>query len=102
MFRIENIEVGRYELKVSYLGYETLVITEVLVEGGKETVLQISLQQTESVIAEIIVKGDRTSTKAISPLSNYTLTLEETLRFPATFYDPARLAASFAGSDKYQ
>ena len=96
-FRIENIEVGRYELKVSYLGYETLVITEVLVEAGKETVLRFSLQQTESLITEIVVKGDRTSSKAISPLSNYTLTLEETLRFPATFYDPARLAASFAG-----
>ncbi len=96
-FRIENIEVGRYELKVSYLGYETLIITEILIESGKEKILEILLEQTEAQIAEVVVKGERISSKAISPVSTYTLTLEETLRFPATFYDPARLATTFAG-----
>jgi Carboxypeptidase regulatory-like domain len=96
-FRFENLEVGWYELKASYLGYETLTVTEVLVESGKEVVLEFRLQQTESEIAEVLVKGERTSTKVLNPVSTYTLTLEETLRFPATFYDPARLAMEFAG-----
>lgn len=96
-FRIENIEVGRYEIKASYLGYETLIVTEISVESGKETVLELSLQQTESLITEVIVKGERTSSKAINPVSTYALTLEQTLRFPATFYDPARLTMTFSG-----
>lgn len=96
-FRFESIEVGRYELKVSYLGYETLIVTEILVESGKEIILELLLRQTEALIAEVVVKGERISSKAISPLSAYTLTIEETLRFPATFYDPARLAMTFAG-----
>src|SRR5690606_38181980 len=90
-FRFENVAVGRYELRFSYLGYKTLILTEILVESGRETVLEILLQQTESMITEVVVKGDRASTRVASPVSAYTLTLEETLRFPATFYDPARL-----------
>ncbi len=96
-FRLENIVVGRYELKINYLGYETLIVTEVLVESGKETVLELMLQQTETQIAAVIVKGDRISSKAISPVSSYIITREETLRFPATFFDPARLSLTFAG-----
>ena len=96
-FRFDNIEVGRYELKASYLGYESIIVTEILVESGKETILEIFLQQTESQLTEVVVKGERTSSKAISPLSTHTLTLEETLRFPATFYDPARLTMTYAG-----
>lgn len=96
-FRFENVAVGRYELRFSYLGYKTLILTEILVESGRETVLEILLQQTESMITEVVVKGDRASTRVASPVSAYTLTLEETLRFPATFYDPARLTMAFAG-----
>lgn len=97
VFRFENVAVGRYELRFSYLGYKSLILTEILVESGRETVLEILLQQTGSMIAEVVVKGERASTRAASPVSAFTLSLEETLRFPATFYDPARLAMAFAG-----
>lgn len=34
-FRFENLPVGRYRLRVSYVGYDTLVVPEVLLEAGR-------------------------------------------------------------------
>lgn len=97
IYRLENIPVGRYRLQVSFVGYETLTISEILLESGKEMVLEISLKESSSSLKEVVVKStSSTSRNKINPSAEI-LTIEETLRLPATFYDPARLAFSYAG-----
>ena len=44
-FVFENVEVGRYQMQVNYVSYETLLLSEILVESGKETVLKISFKR---------------------------------------------------------
>ena len=72
-FRFDEIIVGRYQLKVSYIGYSTLFITDVLLESGKETVLELKLQQSDAELSEVVVKGKRISAERISPTGSYTL-----------------------------
>jgi len=96
-FKIENIPVGRHVLQVQFVGYETLIISEILVESGKENIQEIFLQEASEALGEVVVKGDRSNFKKHIPSSIKTITVEETLRFPGTFYDPARLATTFAG-----
>src|SRR6056297_2961111 len=43
-FRIEDVEVGRHELEVSFIGYETKIIPELLLTSGSEKVLEIKLE----------------------------------------------------------
>ncbi len=95
-FIFENIPVGRYQIRTDYLGYQSVIISEVLVRGGKETILEILLEENGAYDLETItVKGSR---EVIShPVSIKTLTIEETLRFPATYFDPARLAITLPG-----
>ncbi len=89
--------VGYYRLEVSYLGYQTYAIPSLLVESGKEVVLDIQLEpQVYDLETTILVKPGRFR-QITSPVSTQTITLEETLRFPATFFDPARLATTYAG-----
>ncbi|MFK8005360.1 MAG: carboxypeptidase-like regulatory domain-containing protein [Saprospiraceae bacterium] len=97
IYRLEKIPVGRYRLQVSFVGYETLTISEILLESGKEIVLEISLKESSSSLKEVVVKS--TAPNSINKIlpSTEILTIEETLRLPATFYDPARLAFSYAG-----
>ncbi|MEM6964735.1 MAG: TonB-dependent receptor [Bacteroidota bacterium] len=96
-FRLEKIPVGRYSLVFSYTGYETFVITEVLLESGKEQVLEVQLKPSPVSLKEIVVKGTVPNWREkIFPPAEV-LSLEETLRLPATFFDPARLAFSYAG-----
>jgi hypothetical protein len=97
IYRIEEVSVGRYSLQVSFVGYETLTISEILVESGKELVLEISLKESSSSLKEVVVKSIAPNSRNKIQPSAEILTIEETLRLPATFYDPARLAFSYAG-----
>jgi hypothetical protein len=92
-FRFEDITIGRYQLKVSYIGYQTVLLKEILVESGKEIVKTIALPIGTNLNEIEIVAGRQ----EINNLGTQTITVEQTQRYAATFYDPARLANSFAG-----
>jgi hypothetical protein len=96
-FRFEEVPPGRYVLVASFIGFETYTQPGLLVESGKEVVIEIKLEATPSPLEEVVITGNRSSLALSQPLSRRTITIEETLRYPATFFDPARLAGSFAG-----
>jgi hypothetical protein len=92
-FRFDNLPVGRYILTVSFLGYETVKVPEILLESGKESVQQIKLNPTGQQLKEATV----VSSRPVAFNSVQTITIEQTLRYAATYLDPARVATSFAG-----
>ncbi len=96
-FRLEPVPVGRQLLRISYLGYAEYVLTDLLVTTGKETVLQVALAPVAGALAEVEVTPDARSLATLNPLSTRTFTVEETQRYAAAFYDPARLATSYPG-----
>ncbi len=95
-FRLDALPLGYYNLEVSILGYQPVVLTQLLLESGKELVLKIPLSESAETLEAIVLTGKR-SNPNISPVSINTITQEEVLRFPGTFYDPSRLAMTFAG-----
>jgi hypothetical protein len=95
-FRFTDLAPGRYTIEVSFLGYQQLEMAEVLVSTGKEQVLDIELQEAPTSLTSITVKASRSPQSGASP-NLLRLTQEETLRFPATFNDPARLATAYPG-----
>ncbi len=96
-FRLEEVPVGRYILTVSFVGYETFTIPDLLVQAGKETILDIGLPQAAKNLSEVVVREALAPVEAIAPVSSRTFSVEETRRYAATFFDPARLATSFPG-----
>jgi hypothetical protein len=93
-FRFDSIPVGRYQLKATYVGYKSVLLSEVLVESGKECIKHIALELGMEELGEILVVAGRPK---LSPLSVQTITAEQTQRYAATFYDPGRLVTAFAG-----
>jgi len=93
LFRFDGVAVGRHVLKVSFVGYQTLVVSEILLESGKESVQEIRLTAVGRQLQEATVSGSR------PPAFNsvQAITAEQTLRYAATYLDPARVATSFAG-----
>ncbi|MFQ5446194.1 MAG: carboxypeptidase regulatory-like domain-containing protein [Saprospiraceae bacterium] len=96
-YRLEEVPVGRYRMQVSYVGYETVTVAEVLVEAGKEAVFDVQLHERQEALHEVVVKAAGKTGASPQALGVRTITVEEQFRFPATFYDPARLAMSFPG-----
>lgn len=94
-FKFANIPAGRYQLKLSSINYSETLVPELTLDLGKEKVLELTLNEKINNLSEITVHPINSST--INPTSSRTFTVEETQRFAASFYDPARLAASFPG-----
>ncbi len=99
-FKIENVPVGRYDIQISFVGYEPYIVPEILVNSAKEILINASL--AESVVnlkaVEIhanIKKDQPLNTMAI--ISARKMNMEEAHRYAGGFDDPARLASSFAG-----
>ncbi len=93
-FKIDAVPVGRYVLQVSLQGYGSVTLPEILVEAAKETVLEISLALKTNDLNEVTVRSQRGADVATGL---QTITNEQVKRYAGTFFDPARLAASFAG-----
>ena len=99
-FRIENVPIGRHNIQVSYIGYETQILPEIMVTTGKEVVLNIKLKEQISELDEVKIKAFAQKDKPIngmSTLSARTFSVEEARRYAGGFDDPARLVSSFAG-----
>lgn len=100
IFKIDKVPVGRYNIQVSFIGYENTIIPELMVTSGKEVVLTINLKEKVTQVDEVVVKAYTKKDKPInmmSTLSARTFSVEEAQRYAGGFDDPARLASSFAG-----
>lgn len=99
-FRLKGVPVGRHDLRVSFVGYESQVIPELMVTSGKEIVLEIGLKEKATQMEEVVIKAYTKKDKPINSMalvSARTFSVEEARRYAGGFDDPARLAGSFAG-----
>jgi hypothetical protein len=99
-FRLENVPVGRYSLLISYLGYETVTVPEILVTSSKEVIINTGLQQSGIKMNGVTISGNTEKSKPLNTMASISarsFTVEETRRYAGGLDDPARLASSFAG-----
>ena len=94
-FRITSVQVGRHYLSCFLTGYATWVSPDLWVESGKENVFDIILEELHADLPEIILQGESMPRQSMGQIN--LLSQEMNLRYPATFYDPARLASGMAG-----
>jgi hypothetical protein len=101
-YRIEHVPVGRQTLVISYIGYETRTIPNIVVTAGKEVVINIGLQESVSQLSEVMVTadphGDKTATNNdLAMVSARSFNTDDTKRYAGALGDPSRMAANFAG-----
>ncbi|MBN2813180.1 MAG: TonB-dependent receptor [Bacteroidales bacterium] len=99
-FRLEGVNVGRYNLRVTYIGYEPAIVSEVLVLSGKETVLQIGLKEAVTTLEGVEIKAYSNKERPINPMAMISarqMTMEEASRYAGGIDDPAHLATAYAG-----
>lgn len=85
-----QVPLGRYKVLVTYTGYEAFQ-GELLVIAGKEAVLNISLLPASTVLEEVQVHA----TPELDVPGLQSLSIEKTLRIPANFFDPVRVATTY-------
>ena len=99
-FRFESISLGRITLQLSYIGYENKTLPNIVVNSGKEVVLNLNMQESFETLDEVVVVANKNKGAALndmSLISARSISIEQTERFAGSFNDPSRILSNFAG-----
>lgn len=99
-FRLTGVPVGRTSLIVSYIGYESKLIPDLVVNSGKEVVLNLEMTESTESLDEFVVTAMEDKGEALNEMSlvsSRSITMEEMNRLATGFNDPALIAVNYAG-----
>lgn len=94
-YNFSSVPTGIRSVRAGHPGHDGVIIPEVWIRVGKSEVVDIALPLVAKDLGEVMVQAF--APQPMATISSHTLTVEQSLRYPATFFDPARLAMSFAG-----
>lgn len=99
-FVLNNVPIGKQTFIVSFVGYETITLSNINVTAGKEVLLNIGLIENLESLDEVIITAEKKKEKTVnefSTVSARSLNIEEANKYAASFGDPARQVQNFAG-----
>ncbi len=96
-FRLADLPVGEYRLRVSAIGYETQMITDVVVANVKPVNRTISLVPAVVQTEGMIVRPDYFPQTAEAQISSNSQSSEEIRRLPGGFEDVVRAVSILPG-----
>jgi hypothetical protein len=100
VFSIAAVPVGRYDIKVSCVGYQEVIMREITVSAAKQTVIAVVLQENTYNLQTVTIKPEVNKQQPLNSMSTVSarmLSVDEANRYAGGFDDPARLASAFAG-----
>jgi hypothetical protein len=95
-FVFEEVPVGRVELAITSVSFASQVVKELLLVSNKDLIVDVFLSPAMTNLEEVKVTAASPNLSG-AKTGVHAITVEQVMRFPATFFDPARLAFSFSG-----
>ena len=99
-FKLENVPLGRQALEISYIGYQTITLPNILVSSGKELFLDIQMEEEINTMDEVVVTAQQDKRKTVNEMATISarsITMEEVTRFSGSLGDIARMSQNYAG-----
>jgi hypothetical protein len=98
-FKIEGIPVGRWSLSITYMGYSENVLPDLRLDVAKELVVSVPMKSAGIKMSEVTVYSANRGVvmNEMASMSATSISAEETKRFVAAAFDPARVALNYAG-----
>lgn len=96
-FQFTDIPLGTYELKVTCLGYEAFIHTDVVVNSSRPADVQIELLLSNITTEQIDVEGKYFQKSTDVSTSSYNLDFEEVRRAPGAVEDILRMVQIMPG-----
>ncbi|GAB3494468.1 carboxypeptidase-like regulatory domain-containing protein [Spirosoma knui] len=99
VFRLTGIPVGRHSLNVTLVGYKAVLLNDIVVDAGREKIIDLELEEDIQQLAAVSVQAQRTgeARNEMAVVSARQFSVEETNRYAGSRGEPARMASNFAG-----
>jgi hypothetical protein len=98
-FVLKDVPTGRHTVRIQHKGHLTSVLNNVVVNSGKETVLNVKLRvaaYSDNEVTSTVTRNGEVS-NAMAMVSAREYTVDETIRYAGSRGDPLRVALNFAG-----
>ena len=98
-FELNDLVVGRHALKLTYLGYQERVLNNIILNSGKETILNLDLEESAVQMEALEIRASRNgeALNEMATVSARAFDVAETDRYAGSRGEPARMASNFAG-----
>ncbi|MBN2519783.1 MAG: TonB-dependent receptor [Bacteroidales bacterium] len=98
-FKLEQIPVGRFNIKFSYIGYETIELDNIILTSAKDVYLTIEMLEKIEEIEQVVISAyqKHKPINELATISARSFTIEETEKYAGSWGDPARMASNYAG-----
>lgn len=96
-FVITNLKPSTYRLEISYVGYESQVLTDVIVKSVSPANVRVELSQSNILTDEVTITAGYFTQKSEEPVSSTSLSREEIRRLPGGFEDVVRAVTNVPG-----
>ncbi|MCF6241157.1 MAG: TonB-dependent receptor [Bacteroidales bacterium] len=99
-FVLKNVPIGKQDIAVRFMGYKPVYLRALTIKSGKELILNIEMTEMIITTDEVVVKAYGRKDKPLNEMAQVSarsFTVEETERYAGTWFDPARMAANYAG-----
>ncbi len=90
-FVITDVPAGSYNLRFTYIGYETLTKTDIIVRPKRTTRVDARLKLSPLQSQEVVVNGGYFNQNSEQPASSTTFSYEEVRRAPGSAGDVSRI-----------
>lgn len=97
IFTIGNIPSGSYNVKISSIGFQTKIISEVIITPGKTYYSEIELLEDATELAAVTVQVYKGENNPMTPVSTYAYSREEIFRNPGAQGDIMRALSVLPG-----
>ncbi|MGE3800929.1 MAG: TonB-dependent receptor [Candidatus Kapaibacterium sp.] len=96
-FRIEGLPIGTYRIEVSSIGFEPLILTDIVVTTARPQSVRVELNEATIETEGVTIRPDYFSRNRATPTSTQTLQSEEIRRLPGGFEDVVRAISTLPG-----
>ncbi|HLL43887.1 MAG TPA: carboxypeptidase-like regulatory domain-containing protein, partial [Segetibacter sp.] len=101
-FQLDKVPLGRIDLRITKVGFMPVDLSNVQISAGKQTVLNVEMEISLTVLKEVTITSSRKPLKE-RPLNDMALvssrmfSVEETQRYAGSVDDPSRAIAVYPG-----
>lgn len=90
-YEFNNLDVGTYTLEFSYIGYDRVTKTDIIIRPGRSTYLNIEMKPTPVEMKDVVVSSGYFAELKNKPVSAVNFSSEEIRRAPGSAGDVSRI-----------
>jgi len=99
-YTLSHVPIGHVSLEFSILGYKPVILNNVILDIGKEGIVNVTMEEYVDTLHEVIVHSDTNKHNPLNDMATVSaraFSPDDAGRYAGSLDDPSRMATNYAG-----